>query len=670
MLDDATSAIDAHTEEAHPRVARPPSSASRTTVLIAHRSSTLRLADRVLRARRRPHRRRGHQRRAVAHLGAVPRAAHRAGARRRSDVDADRRRGRPGRVAVAQRDGDGDGGSHHVELASIMPSMATGGGGDAIGVDRGSRRAGRGDAGAAGQGGRAAAAARRSRRRPRRGHRPRTAAPACAASPTASGGRSSPSPRSSSSTPARRSSVRCSSATASTPASSVGTRRGAAGDVRRVPRRSSCSAGATRSSSCCYTSRTSERMLYTLRARTFAHLQRLSLDYYDKEMGGRIMTRMTTDVEALAQLLQQGLLLALTSVIGCVGVVVILLALDVRLALVAFVVLPVLVGRHRAGSSAGSRRVVPPGPRRHLDRQRRAAGERRRRARHAVAGPRPTTTPSASRPARREYRDARLRSMQLMSIYFAGSQFLSTVAKALVLWYGAHLIGIGSLTSGLLIAFLLYLDQFFSPLQQLSAVFDQWIQARISLGRLDELLATPTSTPEVADADRARRRGSATSPWKASASPTRPTRPRRCAASTCASPPGERVALVGTTGAGKSTFVKLVARFYDPTAGRVLVDGHRPARRRPARLPPPPRLRAAGAVPVLGHDPLEHRLRPPRRHRPRDRAGGPGRRRPRPRARRCPTATTRRCPRPAARCRPASASCCAWPGPSSSTRRS
>ena len=99
-----------------------------------------------------------------------------------------------------------------------------------------------------------------------------------------------------------------------------------------------------------------------------------------------------------------------------------------------------------------------------------------------------------------EYRDARLRSMQLMSVYFAGSQFLSTVAKALVLWYGAHLVGLGTLTTGLLIAFLLYLDQFFSPLQQLSAVFDQWNQARISLGRLDELLATPSSTPEAADA--------------------------------------------------------------------------------------------------------------------------------------------------------------------------
>ena len=81
--------------------------------------------------------------------------------------------------------------------------------------------------------------------------------------------------------------------------------------------------------------------MYSLRARTFGHLQRLSLDYYDQEMGGRIMTRMTTDVEALAQLLQQGLLLALTSLVSCAGVVGILLVLDVRLALAAFIVLPI-----------------------------------------------------------------------------------------------------------------------------------------------------------------------------------------------------------------------------------------------------------------------------------------------------------------------------------------
>ncbi|MDQ1425387.1 MAG: ATP-binding cassette, subfamily bacterial, partial [Acidimicrobiaceae bacterium] len=243
-----------------------------------------------------------------------------------------------------------------------------------------------------------------------------------------------------------------------------------------------------------YTSRTSERILYTLRARTFAHLQRLSLDYYDKEMGGRIMTRMTTDVEALAQLLQQGLLLALTSIVSCAGVVVVLLVLDVRLALAAFAVLPVL-----AALTIWFQR----GSRRSYLRARDAISTVNAEMQESVAGVRVTQSlgrddNNSKRFTARsaQYRDARLRSMQLMSIYFAGSQLLSTIAKALTLWYGALLIGRGTLTTGLLIAFLLYLDQFFAPLQQLSAVFDQWIQARVSLGRLDELLATPSSTPE------------------------------------------------------------------------------------------------------------------------------------------------------------------------------
>jgi ABC-type multidrug transport system fused ATPase/permease subunit len=320
-----------------------------------------------------------------------------------------------------------------------------------------------------------------------------------------------------------------------------------------------------------FTSHTSERMLYSLRARTFAHLQRLSLDYYDKEMGGRIMTRMTTDVEALANLLQQGLLLALTSVASCAGIMVVLLVLDVRLALVAFAVLPIL-----AVLTVWFQRMS----RRSYARARDAISVVNAEMQESLAGVRVTQSLGrddnngprfAARSA--QYRDARLRSMQLMSIYFAGSQLLSTVAKVLVLWYGAHLIGTGSLLPGLLIAFLLYLDQFFTPMQQLSAVFDQWSQARISLGRLDELLATPSATPLAADPiTPARWTGDVSlEDVRFAYSPRAPEALRGVDLRIAA---GERVALVGTTGAGKSTFVKLVARFYDPTAGRVVVDGH------------------------------------------------------------------------------------------------
>lgn len=319
-----------------------------------------------------------------------------------------------------------------------------------------------------------------------------------------------------------------------------------------------------------HTSHTAERMLYSLRARTFKHLQRLSLDYYDKEMGGRIMTRMTTDVEALAQLLQQGLLLALTSIVSCVGVVVILLVLDVRLALVAFAVLP-LLALITVWFQRGSRRSYL--------RARDSISIVNAELQESLSGVRVTQAlgredNNAARFTGRseQYRDARLRSQQLMAIYFASSQLLSTVAKALTLWYGAHLIDQGALGSALLIAFLLYLDQFFTPLQQLSAVFDQWIQARISLGRLDELLATPTSTPLAAQpVDPGRLTGDVR--LEAVRFAYSPDAPEALRGVDLHIPPRTSVALVGTTGAGKSTFVKLVARFYDPTGGRVLADG-------------------------------------------------------------------------------------------------
>jgi len=318
-------------------------------------------------------------------------------------------------------------------------------------------------------------------------------------------------------------------------------------------------------------SRAAERMLFTLRLRTFAHLQRLSLDYYDREMGGRIMTRMTTDVEALAQLLQQGLLVALNSILACGGVIVILLLLDVRLAALALTVVPILVVVTVLFKRASRRAYL---------RAREAVSAVNAQLHESVAGVR--VTQSLGRDDNNEvrfaatawtYRTARLRSMQLMGFYFAASQFLSTVAKALALAYGAYLITNDQITIGLLIAFLLYLDQFFTPLQQLSAVFDQWIQARVSLNRLDELLQTPTSTPEAAEPiDPGRVHGDVR--FEGVRFAYSPNAPEALRGIDLHIEAGQRVALVGTTGAGKSTFVKLAARFYDPTAGRILVDGN------------------------------------------------------------------------------------------------
>jgi ATP-binding cassette subfamily B protein len=320
------------------------------------------------------------------------------------------------------------------------------------------------------------------------------------------------------------------------------------------------------------TGRTAERLLYALRVRVFAHLQRLSLDYYDREMGGRVMTRMTTDVESLQNLLQTGLVSAIVSIFTCVGVLAFLVVLSPPLALAAGVVVPPLVVgtwwyRRRSGALYA------------LARDRIATvnatfQESLSGVRVAQAHAHEDREIGTFRDVNQGYRDARLGAQKMISIYFPFVLLLSELGTAAVLGAGSVLVERQAVTTGVVIAFVLYLDQFFAPIQQLSQVFDTWQQAAASMDRVDELMATKTGTP-------------------APAHPVEPGRLRgevafhdvhfryphamgdeamagvdvRIAA-------GETVALVGETGAGKSTFVKLVARFYDPTGGRVTIDGY------------------------------------------------------------------------------------------------
>ncbi|MDX3074687.1 ABC transporter ATP-binding protein [Streptomyces sp. NPDC088354] len=318
------------------------------------------------------------------------------------------------------------------------------------------------------------------------------------------------------------------------------------------------------------TGRTGERVLYTLRVKIFAHLHRLGLDYYERELSGRIMTRMTTDVDALSTFLQTGLVTALVSLLTFVGIFVALLAIDVELALIVFATLPVLlvatwVFRRRSVKAyelARERVSVV-----NADLQEHVAGLRVVQAFRGERG-------GAKRFAGRSdaYRQARVRGQWLISVYFPFVQLLSSVAAALVLIVGAHRIGAGTLTAGALVAYLLYIDLFFSPVQQLSQVFDGYQQASVSLGRIRELLRTPTTTPPArAPREVGRLRGEI-------AFRDVHFRYAEDAAEALAGvelriPAGQTVAFVGETGAGKSTLVKMVARFYDPTSGAVLVDG-------------------------------------------------------------------------------------------------
>jgi ATP-binding cassette subfamily B protein len=201
----------------------------------------------------------------------------------------------------------------------------------------------------------------------------------------------------------------------------------------------------------------------------------------------------------------------------------------------------------------------------------------------------------------RDYFDSRLAAQRLVATYFPFVQFLSGVADAIVLGVGASLVRSGHLTSGALIAFILYIDLFFSPIQQLSQVFDSWQQTRVSVARIADLMRLETITPVAQDPERPGRLAGELVlrdvrfaypgvPEQSDDAPARrgPADPRLLEVedATAAKPPealrgvnlriaaGETVALVGETGAGKSTVMKLLARFYDPDSGSVLVDGH------------------------------------------------------------------------------------------------
>ncbi len=316
--------------------------------------------------------------------------------------------------------------------------------------------------------------------------------------------------------------------------------------------------------------RTAERMLFGLRVRTFAHLQRLSLNYYEANQAGKIMTRMTSDIEAFSQLLQQGLLNAMVSLVGMAGVVITLAVSDPFLALtVSPVLLPLGLATWFFQRASG--RTYLQARERisalYADMQESLAGVEISQA----YGQQPANEARFARLAEAYYQ-SRARAAEFQARYFPFLQLLSVVAKATALAVGGHLVAQGRLTSGLLIAFLLYLDQFFTPIQQLSTVFDQWLQANVAARQLRELLETPSATPAAADpVVPGRLRGEiglehVTFAYESTGLVAMDDVSLRI-------PPGQVVALVGTTGAGKSTLVKLVARFYDTTAGTLRIDG-------------------------------------------------------------------------------------------------
>jgi ATP-binding cassette subfamily B protein len=318
------------------------------------------------------------------------------------------------------------------------------------------------------------------------------------------------------------------------------------------------------------TGRTAERLMFALRVRIWSHLQRLSIGFYEREMAGRIMTRMTTDVDAFSTLLQTGLISAVVNLFTFTGVAVALCFMNLTLTLsLGAVIVPLIV------STVIFRRLSS----RAYDRVRERIAVVNANLQESLSGVRESQAFVQERRSQHEFRrvarrylDARLTAQRLVALYFPFVEFLSDVGAALVLGVGYVLIGDHSLSAGELIAFLLYLDLLFSPIQQLSQVFDSYQQARASMTQIDALMRIDTLTPP----------------------PAQPVHPGRLSGRVRFEhvefsypdtggrkaldgvdldiEPGETVALVGETGAGKSTMVKLLTRFYDPTGGRVLID--------------------------------------------------------------------------------------------------
>ncbi|GAB3369750.1 ABC transporter ATP-binding protein [Amycolatopsis echigonensis] len=319
------------------------------------------------------------------------------------------------------------------------------------------------------------------------------------------------------------------------------------------------------------TARVGETVLYSLRVRSYAHLQRLGLDYYERELSGKIMTRMTTDVDALSTFLQTGLATAVVSALTLVGITVALLVTDAALAVYALGMLPILLVAtlvfrrlaSRAYSEAREKVSVV-----NADMQENVSG-----LRVAQAYTREERSAEVFASRSDDYRRSRLRAQRYIATYFPLVSLLSDLATTTVLVVGAHRVAAGTLEAGVLLGFLLYLQQFFSPIQQLSSVFDGYQQARVGLSRIGDLLRTPTSVPPAEQPVELPARLSGEVRFKdvdfSYAGAEKPALENL----TLDVAAGETVALVGATGAGKSTAVKLVARYYDATGGAVLIDG-------------------------------------------------------------------------------------------------
>jgi ABC-type multidrug transport system fused ATPase/permease subunit len=313
-----------------------------------------------------------------------------------------------------------------------------------------------------------------------------------------------------------------------------------------------------------------ERALADLRTQLFTHLQRLSLGFYERNRTGAIVSRITNDVDALDQLVTDGIssLVQNTLVLG--GTAVVLFLLDWRLALATLTVLPLMAAAtawFRVRSNRAYRRV-----RERLGLVTATLAEDISGMRVVQSFTREPTSHASFRGVNERYREANYETVVLNGLYFPAVDVLSSVATAIVLGFGGAFVVRGDLTVGTLLAFTLYLSNFFDPVQQLSQLYNTFLSATAAL---DRIIGVLDEEPEIVDSPGAeelpRIRGHVHFERVRFGYGDLPDVLHDFELDV---PPGTTVALVGHTGAGKSTIAKLLARFYNPRSGRITIDGH------------------------------------------------------------------------------------------------
>jgi ABC-type multidrug transport system fused ATPase/permease subunit len=316
-----------------------------------------------------------------------------------------------------------------------------------------------------------------------------------------------------------------------------------------------------------------QRALQDLRLRLFSHLQSQPVGFYERRQAGQLISRMTNDVQALDQLVTDSVVTLFQSSLTLIGTIAILLFLDVQLALLTFLVFPVM-----AISSAVFRVISADA----YARTRETIGAITAYLQESLSGIRIVRSfgqepqhAERFRELNDKNRDANMTTVYLNAAYFPAVELISALATVGILVFGGLQVIHGHMTIGVLAGFLFALNNFFDPIQQLSQLYTTYQQGMAALDKIFELLDVE---PDLVDADDpielGRLRGELELRDVSFRYGADDDGAWAIEGLSLQVPPGQTVALVGTTGAGKSTVAKLVARFYDPTRGAVLVDGH------------------------------------------------------------------------------------------------